>query len=336
MTKSLNVAVIGLGVGEQHARAYAALPSCRLRWLCDHQIDRAKNLAAELACDFTTDQFDQIVEDQDVNIVSIASFDDDHAAQVLACLKSGKHIFVEKPLCRSEEELRLITHAWEQHGGNLHLGCNLILRAAPMYRWLRDQIQGNDFGQIYAVDGDYLYGRLEKITQGWRKDVPDYSVMQGGGVHLVDLVLWLTGQCPVRVTAHGNRICTANTAFQHADYVTATIEFASGLLARVTANFGCVHRHQHVLRVFGTHGTFLYDDAGPRLHVSRDPSVTAQNLDLSPLPASKGKLIPSFVEAIRRGEDTRSATCQIFNVHRVCFACDTALKSATIVEITHL
>ena len=45
---------------------------------------------------------------------------------------------------------------------------------------------------------DYLYGRLQKITDDWRSRVADYSVMLGGGVHMVDLMLWLTGQRPTR------------------------------------------------------------------------------------------------------------------------------------------
>src|SRR5437879_8574199 len=111
--------------------------------------------------------------------------------------------------------------------------------------------------------------------------------MQGGGVHLVDLMLWLTGQRPRSVTAVGNRICTEGTAFHYHDYVSATFTFASGLVGRITANFGCVHRHQHVLRVFGTKGTFIYDDMGPRLYNSRDLAVPATNVDIAAAPASQ-------------------------------------------------
>ena len=50
------------------------------------------------------------------------------------------------------------------------------------------------FGRIYAFEGDYLYGRMFKITNGWRRNIPDYSVMTGGGIHLIDLFLWLTGE----------------------------------------------------------------------------------------------------------------------------------------------
>src|SRR5262249_50292734 len=151
--------------------------------------------------------------------------------------------------------------------------CNLVLRAAPLYCWLRDTIAAGELGELYAFDGDYLYGRLEKITDGWRGEVDGYSVLQGGGVHLVDLMLWLTGQRPATVNAVGNRIATRGTRFRYDDFVAATYRFESGLIGRITANFGCVHRHQHVVRVFGTKGTFIHDDRGARLHSTREPSA---------------------------------------------------------------
>jgi predicted dehydrogenase len=267
-----------------------------------------------------------------VHVLSIASYDDAHFAQARAALVARKHVFVEKPLCRSPEELRALRRAWEA-SGPVHLVSNLVLRAAPLYRWLRDAIHGGTLGEIYAIDGDYLYGRIHKITGGWRKDVDNYSVMQGGGVHLVDLMLWLTGQRPTTVAAAGNRICTEGTAFRYNDYLTATFQFPSGLVGRITANFGCVHRHQHVLRVFGTRGTFIYDDEGPRLHEGGEPGWVARRLELAPLPGSKGDLIPAFVSAIHDGIDPAPAAQQEFDVISACIAADQAALTGTFIKI---
>ena len=74
-------------------------------------------------------------------------------------------------------------------------------------------------------------------------------MLQGGGVHLVDLMLWLTGQRPAVVAAVGAAVATRGTAYRYNDFVAATYRFESGLIGRITANFGCVHPHQHVLRV---------------------------------------------------------------------------------------
>jgi len=215
------------------------------------------------------------------------------------------------------------------------LGVNLVLRGAPLYQWLRQAIAAGELGEIYAIDGDYLYGRLHKITDGWRSQVADYSVMQGGGVHLVDLMLWLTGQRPVSATAAGNRIATSGTAFRGLDFMAATFQFDSGLVGRVTANFGCVHPHQHVLRVFGTRATFLHDDRGARLHSSRDPLAAVRSIDLAALPPSKGVLIPDFVASILDGASAGAAQ-QEFDLISVCLAADRAAAAGASQKVEYV
>ncbi|HEX9880761.1 MAG TPA: Gfo/Idh/MocA family oxidoreductase [Candidatus Binatia bacterium] len=333
--RELGVAVIGLGVGEQHARAYADLEHCVIRWLYDIDEVRMHRLVKELGQGAAAGTLETVWDDPSVRVVSIASYDDAHYEQVVRGLRSGKHVFVEKPMCRSVEELREIRDAWKE-SDHRHLASNLVLRAAPVYKWLRDAVDSGDLGEIYAFDGDYLYGRLSKITEGWRGSVESYSVMQGGGIHLLDLMLWVTGQKPVSVTASGNRICTSGSDFHYDDFVAATFGFQSGLIGRVSANFGCVHRHQHVVRLFGTKGTFIYDDRGPRLYSSRDPSSAAASLDLDALPDSKGALIPGFVAGILDGVPGAAETQHELDLIAACLSVDRSLQTRGPVEIQYL
>lgn len=323
----LGVGVVGLGVGEQHARAFHAHPACEVRSLYDLDVERARTLAREFPGCAAAAEFENMLVDPRLEVLAIASFDDAHYNQVMAALEADKHVFVEKPVCRTLSELANIKARWQAAGGRLKLRSNLVLRTAPLYQWLRERIRADDFGQIYAVDGDYLYGRMQKITEGWRRDVAGYSVMKGGGVHLVDLLLWLTGDRPVSVTGVGNRICTNGTAFQFNDFVAATFSFNSGLVARITANFGCVHRHQHVMRVFGTKATFLYDDAGARWSRSRDPALQPEPVAQAPLPFHKGDLVPDFIAAILQDADDAVQTQGFFDGISVCIAADRAVAT---------
>lgn len=321
---TLGVAVVGLGVGEAHARAYASNASCELRWLLDHDATKADRIAKELGQGRTARDLDSILKDPSVDVMSIASFDQDHHRQTVEALHAGKHVFVEKPICLTMDELHDIHAAWKAGGGRQKLSSNLVLRAAPLYTWLRTALQDGSLGRAYALDADYLYGRVEKITDGWRRDVKDYSVMAGGGVHLVDLLMWLTGQRPVRVQAVGNQIATQGTAFKSDDYAAAQLTFPDGAVARVTANFGCVHPHQHVVRVFGTKATFLYDDAGARIQRSRERGARSEPIPHAPKPQDKGALIHPFIDAILRDEDLSAHTRGIFDAMSVCIAIDRA------------
>ncbi len=328
MTKTrLNVGVVGLGVGEQHALAYQRHPDCRIKWLCDHNAAQLTRVSGRVKAERRTRSLTKILNDPETALVSLATLDHHHATEVPRCFEAGKHVFVEKPLCRTVKELESIHAAWEK-AGRPHLRSNLVLREAAVYKWLEDAVKAGEFGDIYAVDGDYLYGRLPKITEGWRKDVPDYSVMEGGGVHMIDIMMMVLGERPSRVETAGAGVATRRTPFRYDDFMTSTFHFASGVIGRVTANFGCVHPHHHALRVFGTKATFLYDDQGPRVFRGREEGRPAERLDLKTLPDGKGVLIPDFVKAILSNADSAAAAYREFDLISVCAAAAHARQSA--------
>jgi len=333
--KKIGVAVVGLGIGERHLRAYHRDARCQVRWVLDHDKVKAKNLADETGAGIASG-YEAVLKDEDVQIISIASFDDDHASQIIQAINAGKHVFVEKPLCQTIEQLQEIQKVWSKQNGKIKLASNLILRATPVYQWLKEKIDAGEFGKIYSFDGEYLYGRLHKITDGWRNVVENYSVMEGGGVHLIDLMLWLINERPQNVFSMGNRISTEGTKFRYNDFVASTMQMESGLVARITANFGSVHRHQHVVRVFGTKGTFIYDDMGARVHWTRDEDKKAEMLTMPTLPADKGDLIPDFVSAVLEDKNINQQTQAAFDGLSVSAACDRALITKRLETIKYL
>ncbi len=334
--KHLKIGIIGLGVGESLARTFSECPGCEVAALCDFSEEKLQKVHASHPQATITASADDLFRIPDLDVVAIASYDDAHASQAVRALEAGKHIFLEKPLCQNEADLRRIHNAWKRHGGKIQLGSNLVLRGAELYRQLHQKIQEGIFGSVYAWDGDYLYGRVHKLTEGWRGQIPFYSVIQGGGVHMIDLMMWLLNERPNRASCVGNRICTKDSAFRHPDFMAATFSFPSGAVGRVTANFGCMHRHHHVIRVFGTHATCIFDDAGARLHMTRDPDVSATLLPFASLPLSKGVLIPRFVQAIQTSEDMTSETMSFFDAMKVCFAADEAFQKGATVPISYL
>src|SRR5262245_58944452 len=127
----IGVAVAGLGIGEQHALTYVATGQCELRWLYDLDHHKAQALAHKLGAGRAAQSFEELLADPDTQILSIASYDDAHFEQVVAALDAGKHVFVEKPVCRTTAELQDVKRAWAKHGGRIKLSSNLVLRAAP-------------------------------------------------------------------------------------------------------------------------------------------------------------------------------------------------------------
>lgn len=328
----MRTGVIGLGVGEQHAAAYAAHPDAEVVALCDLDEDRLAAVGAAHPGARLTTVAEEILDDPEIEAVSIASYDSFHHAQVKHALEADKHVFVEKPLCQHESQARELW-ALLRERPELVLSSNLLLRVSPRFELVKRWIDDGRFGRIYYLEGEYDYGRLWKLTEGWRGDLDVYSVTLGGTVHIVDLLLWMTGDRVERVTARGNRIVTEGSKFRFDDLVVATLELQSGVIAKVGANFGCVHPHYHDVKVFGSKATFV-NGLGDGVLWTDDGKGPVPERVPAPYPGvRKGDLIGSFISAATRGRPPIVVAEEVFEVMAVCFAIDRAAASGEPVAV---
>jgi predicted dehydrogenase len=327
-SKHLGVGVIGLGVGEQLAAAFDSHPDCRLVALCDLDEARLRSVGARYPSARCHTRAEALIDDQDVAIVAVASYDQDHAGHILGALAAGRHVFSEKPMCVSEGEAGAIREALARHPG-VRLSSNTILRMSPRFRALRQEIVAGRMGRLYYAEADYNYGRLHKLTEGWRGRNPHYSVMLGGGIHMIDLLLWLVGSEVVEVSGYGNALAsrTAESAFRGNDLAVGLLRFADGTVGKVAANFGCVYPHFHRLVVYGTEATFENALPDALRYTSRDQRQPPAPVADSYPGMGKGDLIPSFVEALLgRGRPVVDES-DVFAALSVCFAIDRAIAS---------
>lgn len=317
--------MIGLGVGEQHLRGYAEHPECEPVAICDVDEARLSEVAARHPGLRATTDPDELLTAADIDIVSIASYDSAHFAQLATALERGKHVFAEKPMVVEEEHARELRRLLGERP-ELRLSTNVPLRRSPRFIELRKRIADGDLGALFHVEGDYDYGRRHKLTDGWRGEEASYSVVLGGGIHIADLMLWLTGERPERVVAAvGNDIATRGTSFAEANFVVAVLSCPSGLTWKLTANLGCVSPHFHGLRVYGTDGTFANGLPAAVLHTegASMPIATAYP------GVSKSGLIGPFVDSIVTGEPAGVSSDDAFAALSVCFAIERARRSGS-------
>jgi len=321
----LNAAVIGLGVGERHIYGYETEPRCRVIALCDINAEKLQEVGHRHPGKKITQDPEEIFLDTNIQVVSVASYDDVHCSQVVAAIKGGKHVFVEKPLCLTRWEYETIADTLNQHP-KTKLSSNLILRKTPRFLGLKNRLSKGELGQIYYLEGDYDYGRVHKITEGWRGQIPNYSVVHSGAIHLIDLLCWLTGQRVWEVFAYGNRIATHHTSFKGNDLVAALLKFENGAIAKVTANFACNTPHFHRVSVYGTSGTFQQSHSGTVYLQSRDAGVPPQQVTDAYPGATKGDIIPSFVRSILDNEVADVTAQEVFDVMAISLAIEESLQ----------
>lgn len=333
--RCLRAGVIGLGVGAAHLEAYRAHPRCRAAAVCD--LDPAKREAALRGGDGLRayEAADELLADPDIDVVSIASYDDKHAEQTLRALRAGKHVFVEKPLCLNRNDAREIREALRNRP-ELRLSSNLVLRACPRFAALKQRIDAGELGELFCIEGDYLYGRLHKITHGWRGEIENYSVVLGGAIHIVDLMLWLTGGTVAEVSAVGNQIASRGSRFRYRDQVLALLRFESGLIGKVGVSYGCVRPHFHALSVYGTRGTWANDAPHARWYESRDPQREVQPVDDLYPGVHKGALLAGFIDAILAGGECAVTENDALRCLSVCLAIEDSAATGRPVRVEYV
>lgn len=333
--KRLKVGVIGLGVGEKHIEGYLNHPDCDVVALCDFSEQKLNEIGAKYTSAKLTGKASEIFTDPEIDIISIASYDNYHYEQVIQAIDNNKHIFVEKPLCLHKSEAVEIRRMLEKKT-RLKLSSNLILRMVPRFIELKQMIKEGKLGQPYYVEGDYNYGRLHKIIDGWRGKIDDYSGVYGGGVHIIDLLLWLTGDRIQEVAAYGNNIVSRGSEFRYDDTIVAILKFESGIIGKMTVNLGCVFPHFHNLSIYGTRGTFLNGMEYGTLITSRDPEKPFEKLTAPYRGIHKGSLIQSFVDSILHDSPAEVTQDDIFTAMSVCFAIVKAVHNAAPVVVEYV
>jgi len=329
--------VIGLGIGEQHAATIDEDSSIQLTAVCDRAPDALAYVRSRFPSSRRFEDAFELIRSGSIDVVVIASYDNQHADAIVAALDAGIHVFCEKPLATSRSQLEEVVAALNRNP-SVRLMTNTLLRRSPRFAWLKREIVSGGIGSIYHAELTYLYGRLNKVLGGWRGDDPNYSVTLGGTIHLIDLLMWLVDERPLSLVGIGSSAGTSRSGLYDPDrYLIqdlrmALMQFPSGITSAVSANYACVFPHFHRVEFYGTSGTFMNvpplgpspEESAAYFYSSRDPQVAPTRLDL-PYPAvPKGALIPRFVRTIS-GDDPEISEQEAVDAVAVALALDDAV-----------
>ena len=331
--KILKVGIIGLGVGEAHLKSYKNIANIEVKSVCDIDINRLKLIADRYDIEGRYLESKHITEDPDIDVVSICSYDNYHAEQLISCFRNGKNVMVEKPVVLYKEEAEAVIKEWKN--SKCKITSNLILRESPRFKNIKEMISSGDFGEIYHIEGDYLHNILHKITEGWRGKMPFYSTVYGGGIHLIDLMRWLVNDDIKEVCSIGNNILTKNTNYKYPEVITSLFKFDKGTTGKNTTTFGPQRTKFHSLNIFGTKKTYV-NHRGEGEIFSGDTEKDLI-LDNTPYPGFvKGDLLPEFIEAIRTNTEPNVNGEDIFKVMDICFAIWESYQKKITVEVSYI
>lgn len=234
----INLAVIGNGgMGTRHLEALAVNPQCKIVAVCDvakSRYHQARDLVTNLA-QYTPEGFQDfryLLDRTDIDAVFIATPDHWHALMTILFCKSGKDVYVEKPVCTTVQEGRAMVNTARRYGRVVQAGTQQ--RSMPVFQRAMHLIHTGGIGTVTSARAwvgvnEWKVGeKIEPIPRGldwdlWLGPAPyvpfskerfngfmgffDYA--RGGqltnwGIHLMDVVHWgIRQEAPLTIQSAG-------------------------------------------------------------------------------------------------------------------------------------
>ena len=215
--KPLKMGVIGVGnMGRHHVRILSVLKDIELVGVSDVNLERGIEIASKYHTHFF-ENYQELLSR--VDAVCIAVPTRLHHQVGTNCLKAGVHILIEKPIAASIAEAESLVNMAAESNCILQVGH--IERFNPAFKELTKVIQTEE---ILALEARRMSPYSDRAN--------DVSVVLDLMIHDIDLLLELTASSVVKLTASGNSAPNSSNL----DYVTATLGFANGVVATLTAS----------------------------------------------------------------------------------------------------
>ncbi len=194
-TKTVRWGLIGLGwFGEVHAEALATMPGISFDAVCTRRPQRLEEVANRFQVPKRYTDYHELLADPDVDVVGITTHIYDHRHIAIDALRSGKHVFLEKPMAPTAADCDDILAAAREAEGFFMVGH--ICRFDPRVALAKQAIDEGRLGKIIS-----MHARRNLSKTIGNMVLNDISALMGDGIHDGDLMLWFSGAKPVSVYA---------------------------------------------------------------------------------------------------------------------------------------
>jgi predicted dehydrogenase len=294
------VALVGLGIGRQHAAAYRELADrFEIAAVCGLNVEQARAAAAEYGARHVLTDFEQVLALPDIDVVDICTPPHLHASQALAALAAGKHVICEKPIAADLAAIDRLLDA-ERASGRTLMPIFQYRFGSGLQTLLELQRRGFAGSPLLASVEVHWRRRAAYYDVPWRGRIAtEYGgVLTSQSIHAIDALLCAFGDVN-RVSAFAN---TSVNAVEVEDCAVVNLQMRSGALAVISATLGSaaeVSRHRFVFRgLVAESNTRAYSNCdGPWTFTADDPAAAPALAD------AVAEIERSFARAPAAGSD---------------------------------
>jgi len=256
MKRKVNIAVIGTGrMGSVHvANLVRHIPEANLVAICDIRLEVAQQVADELGIQRVVQDYHELLQDDEIEAVLIATSTNTHADIITDCAKAGKHIFCEKPLALELDSIDDALLAVKEAQVKLQVGFNR--RFDKSFQKVREIVHSGQIGRpsilrITNRDPELPSKEFLKVSGGMFLDMT---------IHDFDMARFQIGEVD-EVYAIGNVMIDPElNTFGDIDTDIVTLKFANGAIGAIDNSRKAVYGYDQRLEVFCLNGMAKADN----------------------------------------------------------------------------
>lgn len=324
--KALGVAVQGAGwVSGEHIRSYQKNPHTEVVAIGSRTRESAEARAREAGLQdaaIYTD-FDALLADPRVDVVSICTPPNRHAEETIRAARAGKHLLIEKAVANDVESLRAMTSAVREAG--VKTVVSFVLRWNLEFQWIDRMLAEGAIGPLFYAEVDYWHHigpQYGQFMWNVKKEIAG-SVLLSAGCHAVDALRHFARDEVAEVTAYSNK---RNPAYEYDTNIVGIVKFAGGALGKVSASFDVQCPYAFNIDLLGEKGTirdnriYAKEFFGGQTDWVTVPTVRPDSGDVTHHPFD-GE-IDHFVDCILNDRESFVNLEDAAKTHAVCFAMD--------------
>lgn len=274
--RKLGIGLIGTGfMGKSHAMAWRAAASFSgdiqpvLVSVADIDAAAAERAAQQFGFQRWTSQWQELIDDPDIDVISITSPNRFHAEQSLAAIAAGKHVHCEKPLAPDSDTAERMARAAAAAGVITQVGFNYVKN--PLLKLARQMIASGDIGEVTGFRGIHAEDFMTSpaIPWSWRLDPSGGAgAVADLGSHILGMARFLLGpiselfaDLDTVVKARPEKAgSSVMKAVEVDDIARLTVKFARGCRGHIEANWvASGHKMQLGFEVTGTKGALIFN-----------------------------------------------------------------------------
>lgn len=330
----VRIGVIGLGwFGETHVDTYQGVHGAEVTAVCTRRPERRAEIAEKYGVAKTYADYNDLLADPDIDAVSITTHAKDHLAPMLAAMKSGKHILLEKPMSNRIEDCDKILEASKDCKQNIMIGH--ICRFENDYAVAYDQIKSGRIGDIVSIYSRRNVGGARAFTH-----LQVLSSITGDAVHDIDLMNWFIGK--KAKTVYGMASTTRND-IPNPDVGWVNIKYEGGELAVAESCWnlpdGSPFPIDAKMEIVGTKGVIYVCDPAQPLII--DDGTKREIMETVYWPKVHGYVngalhteLQYFVDCIIKGvKPTITTLEESREVIKICNAAEESAKTGKVIEL---